>query len=125
EDVVCLADVRDPVAHGFADGFLERCLSGGYRDDCSSEELHAGYVEGLSLHVDGSHVDDALHAEARGDGGCGNAVLACAGLRDDPLFAHPAGKEDLAEGVVDLMSAGVEQVFALEVDLGTAEGLGK
>ncbi len=46
-----------------------------------------------------------------------------AGLGDDALFAHPLGQQDLADAVVDLVRAGVVQVFALEVDLGAAEVL--
>ncbi len=48
-------------------------------------------------------------------------MLAGAGLGDDALFAHAAGEQALAEGVVDLVRAGVEEVFALEVDLCAAE----
>jgi hypothetical protein len=39
-------------------------------------------------------------------------VLACAGFGDDAGLAHAAGEEDLADGVVDFVGAGVEEVFA-------------
>ena len=32
-------------------------------------------------------------------------------------FAHPARKQRLAQGVVDLMRAGVQKVFALQINL--------
>ena len=44
---------------------------------------------------------------------------------NDPLLSHAPGEQDLAEGVVDLVGAGVEQVLALEVDFGAAEFLGE
>ncbi len=52
-------------------------------------------------------------------------MLAGAGFGDDALLAHAAGEQGLAERVVDLVGAGVEQVFALEVDLRAAEVFGE
>ena len=54
-----------------------------------------------------------------------DAVLAGAGLGDDPGLAHAPGEQDLAQAVVDLVRAGVVQLVALEVDLGAAEMLGQ
>jgi len=48
-------------------------------------------------------------------------VLAGAGLGDDPLLAHACGQQGLADGVVDLVRAGVVQVLALEQDLRPAD----
>ena len=59
----------------------------------------------------------------RGDGGGGDAVLARSGFRDDARLAHLCGEKALANGVVDFVRAGVEQVFALEVDARAAEVL--
>ena len=78
-------------------------------------------IQLLPAHVLFAHVDHALQAEQRADSGSGDAVLAGAGLGDDALLAHALGEQALAEAVVDLVRAGVEQVFALEIDLRAAE----
>jgi len=49
----------------------------------------------------------------RGNGGGGYAMLARAGFGDDARLAHLCGEKALADGVVDFVRAGVEQVFAL------------
>jgi hypothetical protein len=54
-------------------------------------------------------------------GGAGHAVLAGAGLGDDPRLAHVLGEQRLADGVVHLVRAGVVQVLALEEDARTAD----
>ena len=45
-----------------------------------------------------------------------DAVLARAGLGDDPVLAEPAGDHALSERVVDLVGAGVEQILALQIE---------
>src|SRR5262249_5844461 len=57
----------------------------------------------------------------RTDSGCGNAVLACSGFGNDTAFAHPHGEQSLADTVVDLVRAGMEQVFPFEIDLCAAK----
>ena len=95
------------------------------------EQLHPGHVQGLAAAVLGAHVDDAFQAEQGGGGGAGHAVLAGAGLGDDAGLAHALGQQGLAQHVVDLVRAGVVEVFALEEDphspgvLGEALGLGQ
>ena len=73
-------------------------------------------VRRLPPHVLAAHVDDALEPEARADGRGRDAVLAGAGLGDDPLLAEPPRDHRLAERVVQLVRAGVQQVLALQVD---------
>ncbi len=63
--------------------------------------------------------------EHRGDGGGGDAVLARAGFGDDARLAHAPGEQDLADAVVDLVRAGVEEVFALEINLRAAQFAGE
>ena len=70
----------------------------------------------LPAHVLGAHVDDAVEPEARADRRGRDAVLAGAGLGDDALLAEPPREHRLAERVVQLVRAGVEQVLALEVE---------
>ena len=94
-------------------------------DDLRAEHFHAIDVERLALAIHRAHVDDALEAEHRGDGGGGDAVLAGAGFGDDARLAHAPGEQDLADGVVDLVRAGVEEVLALEIDLRAAEFAGE
>src|SRR5206468_933059 len=60
--------------------------------------------------------DDALAVEPRGHRGGRNAVLACAGLRDDAALAHAAREQPLADAVVDLVRARVAEVLALQPD---------
>ena len=109
-------DVRDPVADRLARRLLQGLRPELDRAHLGAEEVHPLDVRGLPAHVLGAHVDDAVEAEARTDGGGRDAVLAGAGLRDDPPLAEPLGEHRLAEGVVQLVGAGVEEVLALQVD---------
>ncbi len=94
------------------------------RADLGAEQLHAEHIGLLPLDVLRAHVDHAGQAEARGDGGGGDAVLAGAGLGDDPRLAHADREQDLADAIVDLVRAGVVELVALELDL-RAHALGR
>ena len=120
-----VVDVGDPVAQRLVHRVLQGLRAGLHGHDLGAEHLHAEDVRLLPLDVDRAHVDDAFEAEARAERRGGDAVLAGAGLGDDPLLAHAPGEQDLAEHVVDLVRAGVVQLLALEVDLGAAEMLGQ
>ena len=50
-------------------------------------------------------------------------MLPGAGFGDHPLLAHALHQQPLAHDVVDLVRAGVVQVFPLDVDLGTTQVL--
>ena len=52
-------------------------------------------------------------------------MLARAGFRDDARLAHFHGEEALADGVVDFVRAGVQQVFALEINARAGEVRGE
>ena len=86
------------------------------RLDRRAQQVHPLDVGRLAAHVLGAHEDDAFEPEARARGRRRDAVLAGAGLGDDPRLAEPPGEHDLAERVVDLVRAGVVQVLALEVE---------
>ena len=120
-----VVDVGYPVAQRLVHGVFQGAGAGGDRHDLGAQQAHAGDVVALTVNVGRAHVDHALQAEARADGGGGHAVHAGAGLGDDPLLAHAAGQQGLTDAVVDLVRAGVIQLFALEEDLGAAVLLGQ
>ena len=93
--------------------------------DFGAQQAHAEDVEFLPAHVFGAHVDDALEAEQRADRGGGDAMLSGAGLGDDAMLAHALDQQRLSEAVVDLVRAGVKQVFALEINLCAAQFFGQ
>ena len=64
--------------------------------------------------VIGTHVHDAFHTEAGGDGGTGHAVLSGAGFGNDAALAEALGEQGLTNGVIDFVCAGVVQVFAFQ-----------
>ncbi len=116
-----VVDVGHPVAHRLVDRVLEGAAAALHGTHLGAEQAHAEDVGRLALHIDLAHVDDALEAEMGADRSRRDAVLAGAGLGDDAVLAQALGQQPLADGVVDLVSAGVGEVLALEVDLGAAE----
>ena len=107
----------DPVAQGFVDSGTQRLVAARDGHDFGTEQFHAADVRRLPLHVDRTHVDGARHAETRACGGGSHAVLAGAGLRDDALRAEALGQQALPDRVVDLVRAGVREVFTLQPHL--------
>ena len=71
----------------------------------------------MALHIDLTHVDDALKSQHGTDRGGGNAVLPGAGLGNDTLLTHALRQQPLPERVVDFVGAGMGEVLSLEVDL--------
>src|SRR5262249_43338917 len=63
EEIVGVADVGDPVAHGFVDGVFESAAAGFDADDLRTEHAHARDIERLASHVLGAHVDGAFETE--------------------------------------------------------------
>ena len=125
EKIVGVADVGDPIAHGFVDGVFQSAAAGIDADDLRAEHAHARNVERLAGHVFRTHIDDAFEAEVCGDGSGGDAVLAGASFGDDARLAHFYGEQTLADGVIDFVRAGMEQIFALDVDARAAKMRGQ
>ena len=121
DDVEGVLDVGDPVAHRLVERVLQRLRSRLHRHDRGAQQFHPVDVLRLPLDVFGAHVDHALEAVAGGRRWRGHPVLAGAGLGDHARLAHPPREQRLADGVVDLVRAGVVQVLALEVDLRAAD----
>ena len=116
DHVVGVPHVGHPVADGGADRLLEGARADVHGLDRGAQQVHALHVGLLAAHVLGAHVHHALQVQQRAGGGDADAVLAGAGLGDHAALAHPLGQQRLAERVVDLVRAGVQQVLALEVD---------
>jgi hypothetical protein len=121
DDVEGVLDVGHPVAHRLVERVLERAAAGLHRNHLGAQKLHAIDVLGLAHDVFAAHVDHALHAVARRDRGGSHPVLARAGFGDHARLAHAPGQQRLADGVVDLVGAGVVEILALEIDLGAAQ----
>ena len=114
--VVRRADVRDPVADRRAHGLLQGSRPRLHRAHLGAQQPHPLDIRGLAPHVLRAHVHDAFEPQQGACGRRGHAMLAGAGLGDDPLLAHPASEERLPDRVVDLVCAGMGQVLALQVD---------
>ena len=114
-------DIRHPIAHRFIDGVLERPAAAFNRDDLGAEQLHAEDVGPLPADIDAAHVDVTLQAKQSHRSGCADAVLAGARLSDDAALAHPIRQQALPQRIVDLVRAGMRQVFTFEIDLRAAK----
>src|SRR5215471_10100649 len=115
--------VGDPIAHRFIDRFLECRLADRDRNYFRAEKCHTGDVQRLPLHVDLTHVDDALASEPRSDSGGSDSVLAGAGFGNDATLAHALREQNLSERVVDFVRARVKKVLAFEINFRTVEFL--
>ena len=123
--IECIAHVGDPVAQSIVHRIFQGAPTRGDGDDLGAQQAHTEDVGCLAFNVMCAHIDNALQAELGADGGRGHAVLARAGFGDDALFAHAPRKNDLAQHVVDLMRAGVVQLVAFHIHLGTAQMFGQ
>mmetsp|Transcript_35493 Transcript_35493/g.113402 ORF Transcript_35493/g.113402 Transcript_35493/m.113402 type:complete len:276 (-) Transcript_35493:760-1587(-) len=123
DEVVGVFDVGDPVAHGLVNRILQGRLPRAYGYDLGSQDVHPEHIQRLPRAVDGSHVDDALQAQQGAHRRRRDAVLAGAGLGDDPCFSEALREESLANGVVDLVGARVGELFSFEPDLRAADVL--
>ena len=122
QHVVGVAHVGHPVAQRLVDGVLERPAARVDGRDLGAEQPHALDVEPLAAHVLLAHVDGAGLSPSSAA-----AVAVATPCWPAPVSAITRrlpmrlGEQRLAEGVVDLVGAGVEQVLALEPDPRPAE----
>ena len=125
QQIVRSAHIGDPIAHGFVDGVLQRAAAGFHANHFRAKHTHARDIQRLPRHVLRAHVHGALQAEMGGHGGRSHAMLPRACFRNDARLAHLHGEEPLPDGVVDLVRAGVQQVFALQVNARAAKFRGE
>ena len=116
EQIMGVGEARRPVAQRLVDRVLEAAAAAFDRDHLGAHQPHPEDVELLPLDVVRAHVDARLQPE-QGAGHRGrDAVLAGAGLGDQPRLADALGEHRLGEHLVGLVRAAVEQVLALEID---------
>ena len=108
-----------PVADGFVGGIFQCPVARLHRSHLCSQHLHPLHVHMLTLHVESSLIDDARHVHQSTYCGGGHAMLTSSCLGYDTLLAHLLGQQNLSDGVVDFVCAGVVQVFAFQVKAAT------
>lgn len=123
DDVVGSVEVDNPGAEGLVDSITEGAAAGVDGNDGSTKKSHTEDIESLTTDILGTHVHDTLHAELGANGSRGDTVLASTSLGNDSLLAQTAGKQDLTESVVDLVTSSVVKILTLQPDVGTADML--
>jgi hypothetical protein len=93
----------------------QRLLTIHDRYHLGAHPLHPEYVRPLAPDIDGAHIDLAVKSESRRHGSRGIAMLPGPGLRDDTFLAHARDEQALAHDVIDLVGAGMIEVFTLDV----------
>ena len=90
-----------------------------------TQDLHACHIGSLLFDVHSAHINVALQTEISGGGSHRHAMLTGTGLGDDLFLAHVLCQHDLAHAVVQLVSAGVVQIFPLDIQLHPAQLVGQ
>ena len=108
----------DRIAHVFVERAVHRILqrAGAARNGhhLAAEDFHLRDVRMLLLDVDLAHVDFAGNADQCAGRRQRHAVLPGAGLGQHLGLAHVLRQQSLAQAVVDLVRAGMVQVFTLQ-----------
>ena len=105
--VKCVFRCLSPGSDRLVGSVFQGIASGFNRYYRGSQHLHSHHIQCLTFNIFLAHIYRAFHVKKRCAGCCCHAVLACAGLGYDLLFAHALGKQDLSDNVVDLMCAGM------------------
>ena len=117
DDIICVGRVAAPVADRLVGRIFQRHIAGSNGDDRCAQHLHLLHVCMLAFHIRLTHIDDTFHIHQRAYGSGRHAMLPGSRLGDDAGFPHPACQQDLSDRVVDLMSAGMVQILALQIYL--------
>ena len=117
DDIICVGRMAAPVADRFIGRIFQCHITRSYGDDRRAQHLHFLHVCMLAFHIRLTHINDTFHIHQRTDSSGCHAVLSGSRLGYDTGFSHPAGQQDLSDRVVDLMSAGMVQIFTLQIYL--------
>ena len=116
-DVEGIVNIRNPVAHGFIQCVFQGLAARLHRHHRGAQQFHAVHIGTLTFDILAAHVHHTFQAITCTNRGSRHAVLACTGFGNDARLAHAASQHGLTDGVVDLVCAGVVQVFAFQVNL--------
>jgi len=120
QQVIGMMHICHPVAHRLVDRVLQGARPGVDGSYLRAKQLHSEDIQTLATHVLCAHVNDALQPKQRAHSCSRDAVLTCACLGNDALFLHAARQQSLAQGIVDFVRAGMEKIFAFQVNLRSA-----
>ena len=104
--------VGHPVANGLVDRVLEGLAAGRDRAHFCAKQAHSQHVRGLTCNIHRTHVNHTFQVQQSASGGSRHAVLPRTGFRHDTALPDATGQQGLPQGVIDLVSAGVGQIFA-------------
>src|SRR2546428_13966952 len=82
----------------------------------STDRLHPLHVQFLSVHVLAPYVDFSAQPSSCTSHGSSNPMLSRASFSNDPPLPHFLSKESLAESIVDLVRATMQEILSLQVD---------
>ena len=108
-----------PVADRFVSRIFQRHISGSDRDYRSSQHLHFFYIDVLAFNIRFTHVDDTFHIHQCTYGSCSHTVLSRSGFGDDTFLTHASCQQNLPDGVIDLMSTRMIQIFPFQIHFAT------
>ena len=126
QQIVRVADVGHPVAHGLIDGIFQCARTRLHAAHLSPQQAHAEDVQLLPAHIFRCPCKPRIagrraRRRLRVATPCWPAPVS-AMMRFLPMRMR---QQRLAQAVVDLVRAGVQQVFALEIDLCSAQFFGQ
>jgi hypothetical protein len=117
EQIISVQWIGHPVPQRLIDRRAQGAVTAGDRNHLCTKQIHAADVRRLTFHVDVAHVHDTRQAQPRTGRRARHAVLAGPCLCNDTLRAELLCQQRLAEGRIDLVRAGVRQVFPLQPHL--------
>ena len=112
-NVVRVIDIGYPIAHSLVHSVLKCFRARRHRYDVGTHQFHAIYVQTLAMNIFFAHVNITRQTQSGGYRRCRNTVLTSSGLRDDTRLTHALSQQSLADGIANLVRAGVIKVFAL------------
>src|SRR3989338_1024763 len=111
-----MPDISRPIPDSLIHRVFKGLTSAIYRDYPGPEQFHSKNVQLLPVNIFLAHKDITLQAEHRRHRSRGHAMLAGSGLSNKAALTHAQSQQGLADGIVDFMGSGMQEIFALKVD---------